>query len=98
MIPESITEYRSCREGRAVKYHRAQIRAFLGFREPTVQDTEELAVWLSKHVLPQGHADKHVNAAGLPRKPSARSLMGSYRRFPRFAASGRCCPTRLATS
>jgi hypothetical protein len=27
-------------QGRAVKYHRAQIRAFLGFREPTVQDAE----------------------------------------------------------
>ena len=54
-------------EGRAVKYHRAQIRAFLGFREPTVQDAEELAVWLSEHVLPQGHADEHVNAAAYQR-------------------------------
>jgi TnpA family transposase len=54
-------------EGRAVKYHRAQIRAFLGFREPTVQDAEELAVWLSEHVLPQGHADEHVNAAAYER-------------------------------
>jgi hypothetical protein len=44
-------------EGRAVKYHRAQIRAFLGFREPTVQDAEELALWLSEHVLPQGHPE-----------------------------------------
>jgi Domain of unknown function (DUF4158) len=26
-------------EGRTVKYHRAQIRAFLGFREPTVTKT-----------------------------------------------------------
>ena len=54
-------------EGRAVKYHRSQIRAFLGFREPTVQDAEELAVWLSEHVLPQGHADEHVNAAAYER-------------------------------
>jgi len=54
-------------EGRAVKYHRAQIRAFLGFREPTVQDAEELAVWLCEHVLPQGHADEHVNAAAYER-------------------------------
>ena len=38
-------------EGRAVKYHRAQIRAFLGFREPTVQDAEELAVWLSERMF-----------------------------------------------
>jgi len=54
-------------EGRAVKYHRAQIRAFLGFREPTVQDAEELAVWLSEDVLPQGHTDEHVNAAAYQR-------------------------------
>jgi hypothetical protein len=54
-------------EGRAVKYHRAQIRAFLGFREPTVQDAEELALWLSEHVLPQGHPDEHVNAAAYQR-------------------------------
>jgi hypothetical protein len=54
-------------EGRAVKYHRAQIRTFLGFREPTVQDAEELAVWLSEHVLPQGHPDEHVNAAAYKR-------------------------------
>jgi hypothetical protein len=54
-------------EGRAVKYHRAQIRAFLGFREPTVQDAEELALWLSEHVLPQGHPDEHVNATAYQR-------------------------------
>jgi hypothetical protein len=54
-------------EGRAVKYHRAQIRAFLGYREPTVQDAEELAAWLSEHVLPQGHPDEHVNAAAYQR-------------------------------
>lgn len=54
-------------EGRAVKYHRAQIRAFLGFREPTVQDADELAAWLSEHVLPQGHPDEHVNAVAYQR-------------------------------
>jgi hypothetical protein len=54
-------------EGRAVKYHRAQIRAFLGFREPTVQDAEELAVWLCEHVLPQGHSEEHLNAAAYQR-------------------------------
>jgi Domain of unknown function (DUF4158) len=54
-------------EGRTVKYHRAQIRAFLGFREPTVQDANELAAWLSEHILPQGHPDEHVNAAAYQR-------------------------------
>jgi hypothetical protein len=32
-----------------------------------VQDAEELAVWLSEHVLPQGHPDEHVNAAAYQR-------------------------------
>jgi hypothetical protein len=32
-----------------------------------VQDAEELAVWLSEHVLPQGHPDEHLNAAGYQR-------------------------------
>jgi hypothetical protein len=32
-----------------------------------VQDAEALAVWLSEHVLPQGHADEHVNAAAYQR-------------------------------
>ena len=31
--------------GRAIKYHRAQIRTFFGFREPTVQDGEALVAW-----------------------------------------------------
>ncbi len=29
-------------EGRAIKYHRAQVREALGFREPTVADEERL--------------------------------------------------------
>ena len=33
--------------GRAIKYHRSQIRKFLGFREPTVQDVDEVAIWLA---------------------------------------------------
>ena len=32
--------------GRAIKYHRAQIRAFFGFREATVQDGNALTAWL----------------------------------------------------
>lgn len=36
--------------GRTFGYHRAQIRAFLGFRECTVADTEKLTAWLAEHV------------------------------------------------
>ncbi len=32
--------------GRSIKYYRAQIRAFLGFRAATVRDAEGLASWL----------------------------------------------------
>jgi hypothetical protein len=32
-----------------------------------VQDAEELAVWLSEHLLPQGHPDEHVNAGAYQR-------------------------------
>jgi hypothetical protein len=39
-------------DGRAIKYHRAQIREFLGFREATVEDGEALVAWLDEHVLP----------------------------------------------
>ena len=40
---EEFSRYDS--EWRIIKYHRAQIRAVLGFREPTVQDADELAAW-----------------------------------------------------
>jgi hypothetical protein len=40
---------------RTIKYHRAQIRAFLGFREATVEDGEALVAWLAAHVPPHKH-------------------------------------------
>jgi TnpA family transposase len=38
--------------GRAIKYHRAQIRKALGFREATVGDEDKLAGWLAEQVCP----------------------------------------------
>lgn len=38
--------------GRTIKYHRAQIRDFFGFREATASDGEEVASWLFEEVLP----------------------------------------------
>lgn len=43
--PAAFAEYDW--QGRAIKYHRAQIRSFLGFREATVRDADALAVWLA---------------------------------------------------
>jgi hypothetical protein len=36
--------------GRTIEYHRAQIRAHLGFRECTVADAEQLTQWLATAV------------------------------------------------
>jgi hypothetical protein len=38
--------------GRAIKNHRAQIRAALGFREPAVGDEDKLADWLAAELCP----------------------------------------------
>ena len=39
-------------DGRAIKYHRAEIRTLLGFREATLADSEALGAWLTEQVLP----------------------------------------------
>ncbi len=50
-------------DSRSIKYHRAQIREFLGFREATVADAEELSGWLAEHVLPRDQQPEHLRAA-----------------------------------
>jgi TnpA family transposase len=49
--------------GRAIKYHRAQIRQELGVREATVADGEALGIWLGTHVLSSTHRLDHVREA-----------------------------------
>ena len=39
--------------GRTIEAHRAQIRAALGFREPTLADAQEISAWLRRHALPR---------------------------------------------
>ena len=39
--------------GRTIEAHRAQIRAALGFREPTRVDAQEISAWLRHHALPR---------------------------------------------
>ena len=36
--------------GSTIGYHRSQIRAYLGFRECSVQDADTLTGWLAVHV------------------------------------------------
>jgi TnpA family transposase len=50
-------------QGRTIKYHRAQIREFCGFREATTQDAHDLSAWLCQRVLPYGQTVDHLQAA-----------------------------------
>ncbi len=47
--PEKYSEYDW--QGRSIKYHRAQIREFFGFRAAKVSDARELINWLAEQAL-----------------------------------------------
>lgn len=49
--------------GRTFERHRASIREFLGFREFTVQDGEELTAWLCEKVLPYERNASYLESA-----------------------------------
>ena len=49
--------------GRTIKYHRAEIRKLLGFREATVADSEALADWLCEHCLPDTRRMERIEDA-----------------------------------
>lgn len=53
--------------GRSIKYHRAQIREALGFREATVQDADDLATWFCAHVVAGEPHMETVTAAAYTR-------------------------------
>jgi TnpA family transposase len=48
--------------GRAVKYHRAQIRAEFGFREIAIRDADALVGWLVREVLPHERAVDRIRS------------------------------------
>jgi hypothetical protein len=49
--------------GRAIKYHRAQIRQHLGFREATSADGQALSRWLGEQILATTHRLEHLREA-----------------------------------
>lgn len=53
--------------GRAIKYHRAQIRQFFGFREASRSDEDRLSGWLAEEVCPVELDDERVREALLAR-------------------------------
>jgi len=52
---------------RTVKYQRAEIRKFTGFRESTVADSDKMTKWLRNNILPQGCTEEQVKAAAYKR-------------------------------
>jgi TnpA family transposase len=54
-------------KGRTVEYHRAQIRAYFGFREATRADEEALSTWLAGEVCPSELNDVRQKEALLAR-------------------------------
>ena len=59
-------------QGRNIKYHRAQIRSFLGFGKATVSDAKEMANWLVEQVLGQEQDVEHLEAVVIQRFRSQR--------------------------
>ncbi|MGH9224012.1 MAG: DUF4158 domain-containing protein [Acidimicrobiales bacterium] len=53
--------------GRAIKYHRAQIRQAYGFREATRSDEDHLDAWLSEEVCPVEFSEARLREALLAR-------------------------------
>jgi Domain of unknown function (DUF4158) len=88
-------------QGRAIKYHRAQIRSFLGFREATLRDAETLTAYLSEHVVPQAWSDEQVKAAAYQRLRALAIEPPTSERLDRIIASaahtfeGRFCTATL---
>jgi Domain of unknown function (DUF4158) len=49
--------------GSTIEYHRAQIRAALGFREPTRADEERLTAWLAAEICPTEMAEEGLKSS-----------------------------------
>src|SRR5450755_5131988 len=72
---------------RAATYHRAQIRAALGFREPTLDDTDALACWLEGQVSTLEHRPDRLLVAARERCRSLRVEPPSPDRLDRLVRS-----------
>ena len=75
--------------GRAIKYHRAEVRGFFGFREATGRDAEELARWLVEEVLPYERNPERVEEAFYARCRSLRLEPPTSGRAKHLIASAR---------
>lgn len=53
--------------GRIIKYHRAQIREYFNFREPTLEDINSISEWICKNVLYYDLDLEHLKAEAYSR-------------------------------
>jgi len=73
--------------GRTIKYHRAEIRKLLGFREATAADSESLADWLCVHCLPETRRFERIEDAVYGRFRSLRIEPPTTERIGRLIRS-----------
>ncbi|PLS80277.1 MAG: hypothetical protein CYG59_08820 [Chloroflexi bacterium] len=85
IAPEVFLQYSW--SGRTIEHHRAQIRAFLDFREPTVEDGEALAEWLRVQVVPQDRNLDHLKAAAFAHLRELRIEAPAHKRMERIVRS-----------
>jgi len=73
--------------GRTIEYHRAQIRAALGFREATDEDAAALGDWLGEQALALERRHNRLVAATRERCRSLRIEPPSFERLDRLVRS-----------
>ena len=76
-------------DGRAFKYHRAEIRKLLGFREATTADGDDLGRWLQAEVLPGTRKLEALRSRALQRLRERRLEPPTPDRLERIVRSAR---------
>ena len=74
-------------QSRTIKYHRAEIRALLGFRETTAEDSEAVMAWLREHVLMRERNLERIRETALGRFRELRLEPPTAERLDRLLAS-----------
>lgn len=80
-----FAEYRW--SGSTIEYHRAQIRRFHGFREPTVADEDKLTFWLADKICPVETSRERLRAALLARCREERTEPPTPKQIERLAGA-----------
>ena len=74
-------------DSRSISYHRVQIREALGYREASIQDADDLAVWLSAHVVATEQQDEPIRAAAYARLHALKIVPPTPDRLTRIVRS-----------